>query len=202
MGYLSTFQTTYKGQRFVQLDPLEFLDRIAAFIPFPRRHRRRYHGVFAPNSPLRKSVIVYANESGILTPIYQTAKKTKRASLDWAQLIRRIYEIDPLLCSKCGKKIKIIGFVIHQAEIHRIFKRMGRCIELHEFDPADHLHQWEFSQLVPGSEDGLPLMEEQQGYWTGPDPPFFESHNDPPHGENDYDLPYQEQEIDPPHWED
>ena len=26
---------TYKGQRFVQLDPLEFLDRIAAFIPFP-----------------------------------------------------------------------------------------------------------------------------------------------------------------------
>lgn len=73
---------------------------------------------------------------------------------------------------------------------------------MHEFDPADYLHHWEFSQLIPVSEDGFPLMEEQQGYWNGPDPPFSESHSDPPHRENDYDSPYQEQEIDPPHWED
>ncbi|MBA2728712.1 MAG: transposase, partial [Parachlamydiaceae bacterium] len=36
------------------LDPLEFIERIAAFIPHPRRHRHHYHGAFAPNSPLRK----------------------------------------------------------------------------------------------------------------------------------------------------
>jgi hypothetical protein len=124
---------THKGRRFVQLDPMEFLDRIAAFIPLPRRHRRHYHGVFAPNAPLRKKLIACVKgEYPNSISIHQTVEKTKRASLDWAQLIKRIYEIDPLLCSKCGKKIKIIGFVTHQAEIHRILKRIGHVIELAE----------------------------------------------------------------------
>lgn len=100
---------------------MEFLDRIAAFIPIPRQHRRHYHGVFAPNSPLRKNVMACAKgESLNITSLHQTVEKTKRATLDWAQLIKRIYEIDPLICSKCGKRIKIIGFVTHQADIHRI----------------------------------------------------------------------------------
>jgi hypothetical protein len=158
---------TYKGQRFVQLDPLEFLDRIAAFIPYPRKHRRHYHGVFAPNAPIRKRVITYA--AGSSTSIHQTVGKTKRASHDRAQLIKRIYEVDPLLCSKCGKKIKIIGFVTHQTEINRILRRIGRLFELHEFDPAYHLWSWEFCQLIPGSEDGFPVMEGQPDYWSGPD---------------------------------
>ena len=29
----------------------EFLDRVAALIPPPRKHRHRYFGVLAPNSP-------------------------------------------------------------------------------------------------------------------------------------------------------
>lgn len=181
---------------------MEFLDRIAAFIPLPRRHRWHYHGAFAPNAPNRKKVIAYEGESSKPTSIQQTVEKTNRASLDWAQLIKRIYEIDPLLCSKCGKKIKIIGFVTHQAEINRILRRIGRPCELHEFDPAYNLLNWEFCQLIPGSADGFPVMEEQQGYWSGPDPPFSESHSDPPHQERDYDLPHQEIEIDPLHWED
>ena len=37
----------------VDLSPFEFLDRLAAVIPPPRKHRHRYHGVFAPNHPLR-----------------------------------------------------------------------------------------------------------------------------------------------------
>ena len=32
------------------------LDRLADLIPPPRRHRHRYHGVFAPNHPLRPAV--------------------------------------------------------------------------------------------------------------------------------------------------
>jgi hypothetical protein len=43
-----------------------------------------------------------------------------RVSLDWAALIARIYEANPLICSSCGGKIKIIGFVDHATEIHLI----------------------------------------------------------------------------------
>jgi hypothetical protein len=38
------------------LTPLELIDRIAALVPPPRKHRLRYFGVFAPNSPLREFV--------------------------------------------------------------------------------------------------------------------------------------------------
>ena len=194
---------THKGQKFVQLDPLEFLDRIAAFIPLPHRHRRHYHGVFALNSPLRKKVIAYAKRvPAASTSLHQMSEKTRRTSLDWAQLIKRIYEIDPLLCSKCGKTFKIIGFVTHQAEIYRILKRIGRSTKLHDFDPAYDLYTWEFCQLIPGSADGFPVMEEQEGYCNGPDPPFPESYSDPPHFGNDYDSLHGEYEGDPPHWED
>jgi len=31
-------------KKLIQLEPLEFLERIAKFIPLPRRHRRHYHG--------------------------------------------------------------------------------------------------------------------------------------------------------------
>lgn len=40
----------------VDLTPLEFLDRLAAFIPPPRKRPHRHHGVFAPSHPLRPAV--------------------------------------------------------------------------------------------------------------------------------------------------
>ena len=39
---------------------LELIDRIAALVPPPRKHRLRYFGVLAPNSPLRSVVIALA----------------------------------------------------------------------------------------------------------------------------------------------
>ncbi len=54
---------THTGQTFVQLEPLDFLDRIAAFIPPPRRHRHHYHGVFAPNAPQRRLIAASASQT-------------------------------------------------------------------------------------------------------------------------------------------
>lgn len=45
-----------KGRTEMILTPEELLDRIAALIPPPRKHRHRYFGVLAPNSPWRKAV--------------------------------------------------------------------------------------------------------------------------------------------------
>ena len=41
------------GQTELTLTPLELLDRRAALIPPPRRHRHHYAGVFAPHAVLR-----------------------------------------------------------------------------------------------------------------------------------------------------
>jgi hypothetical protein len=49
----------------VELTPYEFLDRLADLVPPPRKHRHRYHGVFAPNHRLRKGVTALAIGRGL-----------------------------------------------------------------------------------------------------------------------------------------
>ena len=50
------WKTTRPGDSdVVELSPFEFLDRLTDFVPPPRKHRHRYHGVFAPNHRLAKS---------------------------------------------------------------------------------------------------------------------------------------------------
>ncbi|MBL0354464.1 MAG: transposase [Dechloromonas sp.] len=48
------------GSVSLMLTPIQLLDRLAPLIPPPRRHRHRYVGVLAPNSPLRAAVTVLA----------------------------------------------------------------------------------------------------------------------------------------------
>lgn len=48
------------GQTVLSLTPMEFFERLATLIPPPRRHRHRYHGVLAPNAPLRAAVTAHA----------------------------------------------------------------------------------------------------------------------------------------------
>ena len=45
------------GTTHILFTPQDFLVRLAALVPRPRAHLIRYHGVFAPNSPFRKSVV-------------------------------------------------------------------------------------------------------------------------------------------------
>jgi len=48
----------------VELSPCDFLDRLADLVPPPRKHRHRYHGVFAPNHKLRSAVTALAKRQG------------------------------------------------------------------------------------------------------------------------------------------
>ena len=93
------------GQTVLHLTPLEFLDKLAVLIPPPRKHRHRYHGVLAPNAPLRQAVTAYAGlplgdeaVSADQAPVAdedlpkaESKTPSYTASL-WAMLIARIYE--------------------------------------------------------------------------------------------------------------
>ena len=51
------------GTTHILFSPLDFLSKLAALVPRPRRNLVRYHGVFAPNAKIRK-LIVPKNSSG------------------------------------------------------------------------------------------------------------------------------------------
>ena len=184
---------THTGKTYMQLDPVDFLDRISKFIPYPRRHRHHFHGVFAPSSPLRGQIASNAQKRLTDTPkaMQEAIEKTKKASKSWAQLISRIYEIDPLSCTGCGKKIKITTFVTQPEHIRRILKGIGWPTDIPEFDPPYDLAVYDICHLLPDTADGFPEPEIQMHYEyvSGHDPPSI----DPPHCDNI---------CDPPHWQD
>src|SRR4029434_5759656 len=51
-------KSPYKdGTTHIVMEPLEFMERLAALVPRPRLHLMRFHGVLAPNAKLRSKIV-------------------------------------------------------------------------------------------------------------------------------------------------
>lgn len=50
---------------------------------------------------------------------------TRECRRNWARMIKRVYEVDPLLCPRCGGKMKIISFIEDVAVIKKILSHLG-----------------------------------------------------------------------------
>jgi len=44
----------------------------------------------------------------------------------WAELIRRVYEVDPLVCPRCGREMRVMGFITQPALIDRILDHLRK----------------------------------------------------------------------------
>jgi len=128
-------QTGQRGETVLMLTPLEFLDRLALLIPPPRRHRHRYFGVLAPNSPWRPAVTARAgvaietegaaSASGPSTGAAEEASTAHPARYLWTMLLARIYGIFALTCTHCGGEVRLIAFVTEVAPIREILEHIG-----------------------------------------------------------------------------
>ena len=47
-----------------------------------------------------------------------------RASSTWARLIKQVYEVDPLICEKCGFEMKVIAVILDPSEIQIILRHL------------------------------------------------------------------------------
>jgi hypothetical protein len=50
---------------------------------------------------------------------------------NWARLIQKIYEIDPLICPKCQGEMKIIAIIDQYYLIKKILKHLGLWLRNH-----------------------------------------------------------------------
>ena len=48
-----------------------------------------------------------------------------RAKLAWARLIRKVYEADPLVCSKCKGPMRVIALIEDPAVVRAILTHLG-----------------------------------------------------------------------------
>jgi hypothetical protein len=103
------------------LEPLDFLRRLAALVSFPYTHQSRRHGIFANRSRFRRLLPPpprYAEEMGTaassdvgeLEEPSDTGESgsgdlsftAPRRRVPWAQLLRRVLQVDVLACPRCS----------------------------------------------------------------------------------------------------
>ena len=144
----------------IELTPFEFLDRLAALIPPPRRHRHRYHGVFAPNHPLRPAVTALAignigkqrdaktgEHAGVLatagsgccgSAVTVDGKSCHHdtSRIAWAKLLARVGEEFPLACPNCGGDIRLISFITDLGPIRKFLTHLGEPLDPPRESPA------------------------------------------------------------------
>ena len=51
----------------------------------------------------------------------------KAARLRWAALIRRVYEVDPLSCPRCGARMKVISLITAEEQPSVVRKIVDHC---------------------------------------------------------------------------
>ena len=132
----------------VELTPFEFLDRLADLVPPPRKHRHRYHGVFAPNHKLRKAVTALAignigkpreaangghgnegRDTGGCCDAHRKPRSHDTSRIAWAKLMARVGEEFRLACPTCGGDIRLISFITEPGPIRKILTHLGEPLE-------------------------------------------------------------------------
>ncbi len=109
-----------------EFDPLEFLARITPHVARKWEQTVRYYGYYSSKSRgLRKKTALDTNPPLTISTEPPPPKKT--VSRKWAELIKKVYEIDPLVCPKCGEflKIKKLWGPDDQADIRQILTKLG-----------------------------------------------------------------------------
>ena len=103
-------KSPYKdGTTHIVMEPLEFMQRLAALVPRPRLHLIRFHGVLAPNAKLRSEIIPTPAERATETSSENAQAQGAPARISWARLLKRVFDIDMDHCPNCGGSLKIIA---------------------------------------------------------------------------------------------
>jgi hypothetical protein len=94
-------KSPYKdGTTHIVMEPLEFMERLAALVPRPRLHLIRFHGVLAPNAKLRRQIVPAPAERAAAPPTDHASAQGETPRMSRARLLKRVFDIEH--CPNCG----------------------------------------------------------------------------------------------------
>jgi hypothetical protein len=84
------------------------------------RCRVRYYGLYA--NAHRGKVKKASLSPSVLRIVEEELRRLP--SKGWAAMIRKVYEVDPLVCPKCGSRMKVVAFLTEYAVVDRIIDHL------------------------------------------------------------------------------
>ena len=118
------------GTTHMIFEPLDFIARLAALVAKPRVNLTRYHGLFAPNSHHRALVTPAKRGKGAKPNAsdagQQRTPAERRASMSWAQRLKRVFWIDIQTCAACGGAMRIIACIKDAVVIQTILVHLDK----------------------------------------------------------------------------
>ena len=133
-----TMKRVIRGKQDLVMTGLELVEKLAVLVPPPRVNLVRYHGVFAPGSKLRSMVVPMGARATAACPKPDETKpdvaegkppqqltRDKTSRIDWASLLKQVFQIDILACAKCGGRMKVLAVIDQPDVVTKILGHLG-----------------------------------------------------------------------------
>ena len=133
----------YWKENIKLLKAADFIAELTQHIPPKHKHLIRYYGLYSSRTKGK------AAKDGSLAKFgYNAAHKkgpdhtsdpemeivsNKALKQSWARLIQKVYEVDPLVCPKCGHEMRVIAIINDPYEVNKILE----CLKRNNAPPFD-----------------------------------------------------------------
>ena len=112
------------NRNFQIYDPLDFLAAVTAHIPDRREHLVRYYGWYSSVQRGKRRKLGLEAMPSEAPPIEDDTAEARAARRAWARLIKKIYEVDPLICPECSGPMRVVSFIEEEAVIRKILEHL------------------------------------------------------------------------------
>ena len=118
----------------------EFIAQLTQHVPPPRMRVIRYYGLYSSRSRQKwkewEYVSRHAPDGWKESHLEHAADENKgdvpeseipiafSGNSTWAKLIAKIYEVDPLVCTKCGGEMKVVAVIMDPVEVKKILRHL------------------------------------------------------------------------------
>ena len=110
------------GKQEKVFDALEWLAAMCTHVPNKGEQMVRYYGYYSNVSRGKRKK---SDQDDLIPSILEPEGSSKEIRKNWAHLIQKIYETDPLCCPKCQGRMRILAFIESPEVIKKILKHLG-----------------------------------------------------------------------------
>ena len=130
------------GATEVVFERSDFMAKLAALVPAPRAHLRTFHGIVAPAARWRALIVPTPDvRFGVCAHVavppestrhtesepdrMESAPPPRKKNYSWSELLRRVFEIDILVCERCGGPVRVIAAIQEPKTTAKILNYLG-----------------------------------------------------------------------------